>query len=229
MGGQDINQTHFDHVALRYDNLNPLRRRIIEDIGDAVLDEFDFDEDSTVMMDYACGLISQQLAPYCKEILGVDISDNMVAQFNLKVSNQGIPADEMQAIKLEIRGDPDELDGKKFDVIVCAQAYHHFLDIDKVTRNLAVHLKPESGTLIIVDLVRGDDEEANDNEILENHTHSHGEHGVVVHPGGFKEKDMVTALVSANLKQISFRAFTDFKKGGRTVQMFIAKGVRTAG
>ncbi len=36
-------------------SVNPLRRRIIEDICDAIVEEYPFDEDKTTLMDYACG------------------------------------------------------------------------------------------------------------------------------------------------------------------------------
>lgn len=37
------------------DAVNPLRRRIIEDIVEAILEEYEFKEDNTVVMDFACG------------------------------------------------------------------------------------------------------------------------------------------------------------------------------
>ena len=44
----------------------------------------------------------------------------MVDRYNLSVSNQGIPPEEMRAVCAELRGRDEELDGLKFDVItVC--------------------------------------------------------------------------------------------------------------
>lgn len=51
------NQTHFDNIAPKYDTMNALRQRVMHDIVDAILDEYDFDEDSTVLLDYACGCV----------------------------------------------------------------------------------------------------------------------------------------------------------------------------
>ena len=50
--------------------------------------------------------------------MGVDLSERMVAQFNQRVHNQGIPPEEMQAICLELEGNDSELNGERFDIIV---------------------------------------------------------------------------------------------------------------
>src|SRR5262245_17124135 len=67
------------------------------------------------------GLISQNLAPYTRQIIGVDISQGMVDYYNQRVSNQGIPPEEMKAVCLELKGTGDELDGQKFDVVVVSK------------------------------------------------------------------------------------------------------------
>ncbi len=53
-----------------------------------------------------------------KSLLGVDISQGMVDQFNLKAANEGIPPRKMGAVRVELKGDPGELGGQKFDVII---------------------------------------------------------------------------------------------------------------
>ncbi|KAI0753758.1 hypothetical protein C8Q74DRAFT_1306825 [Fomes fomentarius] len=42
----------------------------------------------------------------------------------------------------ELKGEPGESDGIKFDVIVCCASYHHFPSIGDTTRVLASFLKP---------------------------------------------------------------------------------------
>lgn len=42
----------------------------------------------------------------------------MVDQYNLSVSNQGIPPEEMRAVCCDLTVAPDQLDGMKFDVVV---------------------------------------------------------------------------------------------------------------
>ena len=38
----------------------------------------------------------------CKRIVGVDVSEGMVARFNERVNGQGIPADEMEAVCVDL-------------------------------------------------------------------------------------------------------------------------------
>lgn len=41
---------------------------------------------------------------------------------------------------------------------------------------------------------------------------------------GFSQAEIRTAFESAGLKEFSFRAFTEFAKKGKKLEMFIAKG-----
>ncbi|RIA98250.1 hypothetical protein C1645_750388 [Glomus cerebriforme] len=60
----------------------------------------------------------------------------------------------MKAICLELKeSEGDQLNGRKFDLIVCVSAYHHIEDIASITRILAFYLKP-SGKLIVLDLMK---------------------------------------------------------------------------
>ena len=42
----------------------------------------------------------------------------MVDQYNTRVSNQGIPGEEMHAVCADLQGTADELDGEKFDLVI---------------------------------------------------------------------------------------------------------------
>jgi tRNA/tmRNA/rRNA uracil-C5-methylase (TrmA/RlmC/RlmD family) len=64
------------------------------------------------------GLISQALAPYCKKIVGVDISPGTVEYYNTRVQNQGISDEEMKAVCVDLKGEEGELEGIKFDIVV---------------------------------------------------------------------------------------------------------------
>jgi len=63
------------------------------------------------------GLVSKELVPHVKSILGVDISQGMVDQYNKRVQDEGIPLEKMHAVRCEIEGKDGELDDSKFDVI----------------------------------------------------------------------------------------------------------------
>ena len=69
------------------------------------------------------GLISRELAPYAKTIVGVDITPALVENYNHRVANQGISPDEMRAVCTDLKGVEGELDGLKFDVVVVSFIY----------------------------------------------------------------------------------------------------------
>lgn len=53
-----------------------------------------------------------------KSVVGVDISQDMVDHYNLLVENQGIPYEEMKAVRAELERNDTVLEGRKFDIIV---------------------------------------------------------------------------------------------------------------
>ncbi|KAG6831248.1 hypothetical protein H0H87_005814, partial [Tephrocybe sp. NHM501043] len=249
IGFAEANKTHFDTIAHEYDDqphaLERARRYVqsfkkfmkisMHKRTAARMREFyDFNEDITTVLEYACGtgLVSRQLAPYAKRIVGVDISQGMVDQFNLRVGNQGIAPEEMQAVCVELKGEDGELGDEKFDVIVvsrtqttqvpemkrlfkCASAYHHFPDIDNVTRILAHFLKP-GGVLLVVDLTK----HTGDGHV---HHPSIPEkfHHLVPHRGGLEESDMRKAFEGAGLESFSFE---DGLTARNDAKLFLAKG-----
>ncbi|KAG5634465.1 hypothetical protein H0H81_001848 [Sphagnurus paluster] len=179
-GFAEANRTHFDAIAHKYDD-SPHAIVRSRRTAAKIREFYPFDEETTTIMEYACGtgLVSRELAPYVRRIVGVDISQGMVDQFNLRVNNQGIQKEEMEAFCAELKGEPGELRDEKFDVVVCASAYHHFKDISDVTRILAYFLKP-GGALLVVDLATPEEDQAHPcqgqeythgNEHMHEHTH----------------------------------------------------------
>ncbi|KAG6819803.1 hypothetical protein H0H93_008498 [Arthromyces matolae] len=229
--GQDnfleANKAHFDSVAHEFDNFPHAIERAKRSAA-KMREVVDFDPDSTIVMEYACGtgLVSRELAPYAKRIVGIDISQGVVDQFNLRVHNQGIDREEMEAFCIELKGQEGELNDEKFDVIVCTSAYHHFPDIDAVTRMLTFFLK-QGGSLIVVDLMKNTG------------THSHGTrshgpgeghtlipekfHHIVPHKGGLDQSDIKKAFEGAGLESF---LFDDSMIGKDDARLFIAKGIK---
>ncbi|KAH7340117.1 S-adenosyl-L-methionine-dependent methyltransferase [Rhizoctonia solani] len=227
-GVKEANRQYFDSQAHHHSGgyeASPARQLATKKAVAAILEAVSFDENKTIVMDYACGtgLLSQGLAPHTKTLIGVDISPKSVDYYNERVANQGIPPDEMKAICVElverVTGDADPFVGIEFDVIVCTQAYHHFEDINSVTKILSSYLKPGTGVLVVVDMIRSSESEK-----------LHKDHGhVVVYKGGFEEESIRSALVdAAGLQNYSFKPA--FKMGWQEqeVDIFIATGVRAA-
>lgn len=184
-------------------------------------------------------MISRELSPYVKQVVGIDVSQGMVDQFNARVSYQGIPSEEMQAICYDLKGDESELSGKKFDVIVvsvmhrqfqvvilcqlvlqCSMAYHHFPDLDATTRMLAFFLKA-GGTLVIVDLVRRSNKEIHPEE--EQKT-CHGQ--VVAHKGGIDETLISRAFECAGLENYIYRPCVRIASKKGEDRLFLARGTK---
>ena len=62
--------------------------------------------------------MSRLLAAHAKEIVGVDISQGMVDEFNNHVEEEKISPKAVHAICTELKGEEGELDGKNFDIIM---------------------------------------------------------------------------------------------------------------
>ena len=63
-------------------------------------------------------MVSRQLCPYVKSVVGVDISELAVERYNARASEQRLVPEEMRAVCAELRGEPGELGGTRFDLIL---------------------------------------------------------------------------------------------------------------
>ncbi|KIY63443.1 S-adenosyl-L-methionine-dependent methyltransferase, partial [Cylindrobasidium torrendii FP15055 ss-10] len=112
-----------------------------------------FDPAVTEVMNFACGtgLMDKDIAPHAKRIVGVDISQGMVDAYNKRAAALNLNG-KMSASVVHLTGsDPTELNGSKFDLILCTMAYHHFSSVSIITSMLASFLKP-GGWLLVTDL-----------------------------------------------------------------------------
>ncbi|KIM63765.1 hypothetical protein SCLCIDRAFT_1213926 [Scleroderma citrinum Foug A] len=218
-GFEEANRDFFNTpgVAERHAELSgaaECARRLVA----AMLKAYPFNEEKTSVMDFACGagLISRELAPHSGPIVGVDISQRMVDLYNLSVHNQGISPDEMKAVCVSaMKENEEKLEGMTFDVIVCANAYHHLASIEDVTKVLATYLKPE-GSLLVADFIKG-----HSGDIIPNNA----EH-IVPHRGGFTEDEIYNAFSGAGFRSFSFAevAKGKFKHVDQPIAFFLARG-----
>ncbi|CAE6429578.1 unnamed protein product [Rhizoctonia solani] len=225
-GFKEANRQWFDSKAHSHEGgyeTQPAAQEMANKISATVLETFPFDKSQTVMMDFACGtgMISQRLAQHTKSIIGVDISPKSVDFFNERAAQQGASPEQMKAICADLteRGkvENDLFGGILFDVIVCSVGYHHFEDVDAITKVLVSYLKPGVGTLVIIDFIESPEAE----QILKSHGH------VVVNTGGFNEEMIKSAFVrEGGLQAFSFKPAFQAVMHERIVNMFVAKGVR---
>lgn len=161
----ETNKAYFDSVAEVY-GTKPHAIELARRLASLFLKAYPFDEDSTAILDFACGtgLISQHLTPHAKSIVGVDISPGMVRRYNQRVEQQGLEPEDMRAVCVGVEADlKDEGNSEgdltdfedQFDVVVCAASYHHFPSIEDTTRQLASVLKA-GGTLMVADLLKAE-------------------------------------------------------------------------
>ncbi|KAG8938724.1 hypothetical protein FRC03_006983 [Tulasnella sp. 419] len=119
---QEINRKYFNQIAHTYDDILPTMREHTAKIAQVMTEQVKLDPETTSVMDFACGtgLVSINLVPYVKEVIGVDISEAMVEKYNEKASLNEVSAKKMKAVLLDISKDKEGLGGKKFDAIIPA-------------------------------------------------------------------------------------------------------------
>ncbi|OCH94864.1 S-adenosyl-L-methionine-dependent methyltransferase [Obba rivulosa] len=219
------NREYYDKEAHKYDarqDVAAVTKNIVIAMRETYPDLFD--KDSTTVLDYACGtgMVSRELIPYAKSIVGVDISGGAVEVYNTRASELGLAPEEMNAVCAELKGNEDELDGAKFNVIVCSMSYHHFGSIDAVTQTLAFFLKP-GGSLLVSDRTPGSKSEQDAAEdVPENVRHA------VAHLHGFDEEAMRRVFEGTGLEQFQYKDSGAVGSGvlGNGVKIFLARGIK---
>ncbi|KZT03518.1 S-adenosyl-L-methionine-dependent methyltransferase [Laetiporus sulphureus 93-53] len=215
------NKAHFDEMASTYDEI-PGAVELSQKTSAAMHTKFPevFDSESTLVMDFACGtgLISQGLALYAKSIVGIDISEAMIAQYNARASRLGYLREKMHGECVELEGVESELHGRKFDVIVCAMAYHHVPSIEDITRTLVLHLRP-GGSLLVADLAKGEATRA----LHASHENGH----TVTSMDGIDEDTMRSVFEGAglvNFKYVDHASSATLR--GNELDVFLASGMK---
>ncbi|CAL1706025.1 unnamed protein product [Somion occarium] len=214
-----VNEQHYDLQAEAFDEY-PGYEEISRVIGQAMLSKYPdiFDKECTHILDYACGtgLLSRQLWPHARSVIGVDISKGAVDRYNLRVINEGADPSKIRAIRAELKGEESELHGVKVDAVVCASAYHHFTSIDDMTRILVSFLK-HGGSLLVADIMKNDQGEE---VVPSDYYHD------VPHTAGFSEEDMRQIFTRAGLKNFDFNRVTTANLEGTDATFFLARGVK---
>ncbi|KZS98853.1 S-adenosyl-L-methionine-dependent methyltransferase [Sistotremastrum niveocremeum HHB9708] len=219
---QQANRTFFDDMAHDHGHAIPeWAKDLSQAAGEAILKAYDFKKDETSVLEFACGsgYVSQVLAPHAQSITGVDISQGQVDLYNKRAADLGYTPDQMKAICATWEDLDTKLGGAKFDLVVCAQSYHHFTDINLVTRILVSFLKPSTGKLIVLDGVKS--EAGWKFPVPKAASFSHA---VIAHRGGFSQEEIENVFKEAGLEDVEFdvpikREWEEFKIG-----IFLVKG-----
>ena len=87
-------------------------------------ESFGLEKSSEFMIDCTfIGLVTRELVPYVKNIIGVDISSGSIDKFNENVVKHQLPESKIQGKCLELKGQEGELNDQKFDVILVGCSY----------------------------------------------------------------------------------------------------------
>lgn len=165
----------------------------------------------------------QALIPFVSTIRGMDISANMVTQYNKLASENKHPETKMHAVVGNLLDDVDVPEGfETFDLIVMSMALHHVADPDLMIRKLSQRLV-EGGVLVIVDWVSHAESGCEPPKPLAD---SPVKHTVSKH--GFTEGEVKAGFEEAGLEGWGWRWFAERSKlpaefGGEH-QLFLARG-----
>ncbi|KAK9369834.1 S-adenosyl-L-methionine-dependent methyltransferase [Lipomyces kononenkoae] len=167
----------------------------------------------TLLLDFACGTgaFSQHLASRIDRILGIDVDDRAIREFNTRARHQGIDEIEMQAIQCDILSEESLPYGKpwfgKVDAVASALGFHHLADMASVTKTLVKRFLKVGGWIAVIDLMYDPDTSPifeNAKQAKANHQdncqHGHDDlHHYAQHVGGIKTDDIKHAFDSAGL------------------------------
>lgn len=176
-----------------------------------------WNKSSTKLLDFASGAgnITKYFSPYINEAIGLDISQDMINEYEKRTGFSGYAYN-----ILEENSDSPVKDGQ-FDAIVCTMAYHHIEDIGAVTKRLSNKLK-SGGWLYVMDF-DATSERGNIHKLREavissdghGHNHSHGTKSMkdlgVVHEHGLSPEGLVDLFEEAGLTDIGIDKHIDIR------------------
>lgn len=146
------------------------------------------------VMDFACGvgLNTQEVLPYVGEVVGVDISQAMVDEYN----SQSIFKGKAKSVMADVVEPETDLNSfGKFDQIFSSLAYHHIPDTHAVTDKLRTLLK-DNGWLFVFEF-----DLAGEHENKHEDHEKHKELGVA--HGHLNADDVAKIMTDAGLKNVS--------------------------
>ncbi|KIW25844.1 uncharacterized protein PV07_08984 [Cladophialophora immunda] len=233
------NREHFNQVASSHLNdWAPLIQTVIEELRErrswisGKLGDNNTSEKDTgpvKLLDYACGsgTVSKALAPYVDETVGLDLSDNMVAEYNKWAQGQGFSHAKAHALQFDLLAEPQSTDPalSDFDVAVVCMALHHVADPEALLCRLSKTLRP-GGVCVVFDRVHSEERPELRADLPEEATKVLQ----TIHKHGFTEEDMrkyfEAAGMSKNFEHVVIARPFKVKMFGQEMELkgFIARG-----
>lgn len=128
-------KTFFDSIAINYKHDDS---KLIDDLLSSL-----YLKKCEKVLDLGCGkgIITEKLVNLTKgEVIALDLSSEMIKYAKENIKDEKVTF---------INGDFYELDGYKFDAIICFDAFPHFLDVEGFVKK-AHHLLNKDGELAII-------------------------------------------------------------------------------
>lgn len=137
----------FSKEAAQWDN-NPVRVKLAQDVAAAIRAEAVLMPDMDAL-DFGCGtgLVTLELRPSVRTIVGVDSAPGMLAVFEEKIKRLDLNTVRAKLIDIESGG---VLEGR-FHLVVSSMTLHHVRDVEALLAAFHRILEP-AGTLCIADL-----------------------------------------------------------------------------
>jgi predicted TPR repeat methyltransferase len=132
----------FDLEALTWDDL-PRRVNLAKAVVKNILPHLKGDEK---VLEFGCGtgLVGLNIAPFVKELIGIDISQKMVEKFNDKAKKFNLNAKAYVKDIFEIN--------EHFDIVISSMTLHHIKDINRLNYKLL----QITNKVFLADLVKED-------------------------------------------------------------------------
>lgn len=170
------------------------------------------------------GAIAIPIAPSCRRVIAVDVSQAMLDRLAERAAAQGVTNLETMAAPAEQL----ELPAGSVDVVVSNYALHHLLDDDKAqfVRQAATWLRP-GGSLVIGDMMLGRGAVAEDRAIMAKKVTLLLKRG----PGGWWRiaKNGYRLVTRTSERPISMQAWTGLLEGAGFVDVTARRVVNEAG
>ncbi|KAJ3514362.1 hypothetical protein NMY22_g14759 [Coprinellus aureogranulatus] len=209
----EANKEYFNANADDFDNYPRAKERAVR-TALAIREVVPLNKESSSVLEFACGtgLVCKEFLPYAKEVVGIDISEGVVNLCNKRFKELGAN-DGCFAVAADIVTEKGNvLPGRKFDLVFCASAYHHFESPEEITKLLADYVK-QGGSLVVVDMLK-----------TEGQTIDEERKAYVAHTG-FSEEDMKQIFSQAGLEFVSYAMVP---RDEEDIDVFIAKAVKAA-
>lgn len=224
-----------DHTQKEFGNLiNKATEFVLENISSIGVDFIDpaatFESGSDTnsqrnvrVLDYACGpgTITNILAGRATQFVGIDLSPNMVKEYNERFSGQSNGDEKLNAYAynanlLDPAGTPESLSAAEFfdfDLVAVGFGFHHFQNLPVVTKRLVDRLKP-GGVFMILDFYSHGKDDFN-----------HPASMTIAHHG-FTEEQIQSLFSSAGLEDIKVLDFGEevYLKQHAVRRPFMARG-----